>query len=205
MSTAISANKAADDLTTRDGRSERGARNRTAIIDAVYDLVQREERLPTAERAAAQAGVGIRTVFRHFKDMDALYAEASKRLYTDIAEFIQLPLAQGTLEERARTLIERRCEMYERIASFRRATTRLRDQSEFLQAQNAANMNALRLRLFGTFPELEGAPPALNEALDMLSSFEAWNRLRVEQGLSSFEARICLESAFTSLLREAIQ
>lgn len=205
MSTEIPGSKTADETTPRDGRSERGARNRQAILDAVYDLVQREERWPTAERAAAKAGVGIRTVFRHFRDMDALYAETAKRLYREIDGFIQLPLAQGSLEERARILIERRCEMYERVASFRRAANRQRDQSEFLQAQNAANLNALRLRLYGTFPELEGAPPALFEALDMLSSFEAWNRLRVDQGLASFETRICLESAFLSLLREAIQ
>jgi len=205
QSSGTAAPKEALDPSIRDGRSERGARNRQAILEAVYDLIQREERTPTAERAAEQAGVGIRTVFRHFKDMDALYAEVYIRVIEDIREFVELPLAQGTLDDRCRTLIERRCEMFDRIAPVRRAFSAQRNQSKMLGQLNESTINALRMRLYGTFPELEGAAPALTEALDLLSSFEAWNRLKVEQGLSNFEVRICLEAAFTSLMREAIQ
>ncbi len=189
----------------RDGRSERGARNRRAILDAVYQLVERDERMPTAERAAEHAGVGIRTVFRHFSDMDALYAEVYARVYEGLRDIIEVPLPEGTLEERCKTVFERRCELFERMAAFRRASVQHRDKSEFLQKQADANTELLRLRLYACFPELEGAPPATVEALDLLSSFEAWNRLKTQQRLSNFEARVALETAFTSLMREAIQ
>ncbi len=189
----------------RDGRSERGARNRRAILDAVYHLVNRDERMPTAERAAETAGVGIRTVFRHFSDMDALYAEVYTRVHQSLREFIEVPLPEGSLEERCKTVIRRRCELFERMAAFRRAAVLQRDKSEYLHRQIEENDAILRLRLYAAFLELEGAPPAIVEALDMLSSFEAWNRLKVQQGLSSFETQVALETAFTSLMREAIQ
>jgi len=194
-----------EEALVRDGRSERGARNREAILAAVYDLVERNERMPTAERVAEEAGVGIRTVFRHFTDMEALYAEVWTTVHAELRELIEVPLATGSIDERTRVIFERRCELYERMAAFRRAAWLQKDRSAFLAGQREQNTAILRLRLFATFPELEGAPPALVEALELLSSFEAWNRLLVDQGLSNVEARVCLETAFLSLMREAIQ
>ena len=197
--------RASEENLVRDGRSERGARNREAILDATYGLVEREERMPTAERVAEEAGVGIRTVFRHFTDMEALYAEVWTRVVSMLRDVIEVPLAEGSIEERTRLTIARRCELYERMAPFRRASWLQKDRSAFLREQREKNTALLRLRLLAIFPELEGAPPALVEALDLLSSFEAWNRLKVDQNLSSVEARVSLETAFLSLMREAIQ
>ena len=195
----------AKETIVRDGRSERGARNREAILDAVFRLIEHEERMPTAERAADAAGVGIRTVFRHFNDMEGLYAEVWQRVHAELRDVIEVPLAEGSVEERSRIVFERRCELFERMAPFRRAAALQKDLSTFLRTQREQNNGILRLRLFAIFPELEGAPPALVEALDLMSSFEAWNRLKVDQGLSNFEARVSLETAFLSLMREAIQ
>ena len=189
----------------RDGRSERGIRNRAAILDAVYQLIERDEVMPTAERVAEVAGVGIRTVFRHFSDMEALYAEVWTRIYTDVRDIVDAPLPQGSIEARTAKVIERRCELFERMAPFRRAAMQVKDKSAFLQRQREQVTAILRMRLMRIFPELELAPPALVEALDLVSSFEAWNRLKVDQRLSSVETRVSLETAFLLLLRAAIQ
>ena len=53
-----------------DGRVLRGARTRERIVDAVFELVSEGTVRPTAEEVASRAGVGIRTVFRHFDDME---------------------------------------------------------------------------------------------------------------------------------------
>lgn len=190
---------------TPDGRSERGVRNRESILDAVYQLVERDERMPTAERVAEEAGVGIRTVFRHFSDMEALYSEVWTRVYTDVRDVVDAPLPEGSVEQRTRLLVDRRCELFERMAAFRRASLLLKDKSAFLQRQREQVTAILRMRLMRVFPEIEAAPPALVEALDMVSSFEAWNRLKVEQGLSNVETRVTIETAFLLLLRAAIQ
>jgi len=58
-----------------DGRALRGARNRERIVEALLELVREGELLPTAEQVSQRAGVGTRTVFRHFDDMESLNSE----------------------------------------------------------------------------------------------------------------------------------
>ena len=56
----------------RDGRALRSERSRRPIVEALFALVGEGVLQPTAQQVADRAGVGIRTVFRHFEDMDAL-------------------------------------------------------------------------------------------------------------------------------------
>ena len=60
-----------------DGRLQRSERSRQAIVQALLGLVGEGVLEPTAEQVAARADVGIRTVFRHFSDMESLFAEMS--------------------------------------------------------------------------------------------------------------------------------
>ena len=55
--------------TVPDGRRLRSERSRQAIIDAMMELIGEGNLVPTAQQASERAGVGIRTVFRHFSDM----------------------------------------------------------------------------------------------------------------------------------------
>ncbi|MDH4042395.1 MAG: TetR/AcrR family transcriptional regulator, partial [Gammaproteobacteria bacterium] len=56
-----------------DGRLLRTERSRQLIIDALHDLINEGVLQPTAQTVAERAGVGIRTVFRHFADMETLF------------------------------------------------------------------------------------------------------------------------------------
>ena len=55
-----------------DGRRLRSERSRQAIIDAMLKLVEEGVLVPTAQQVSERAGVGIRSVFRHFSDMESL-------------------------------------------------------------------------------------------------------------------------------------
>ena len=55
-----------------DGRRERSARSRAAIITATLTLLDNGNLSPTAKQISVEAGVGLRSFFRHFEDMDAL-------------------------------------------------------------------------------------------------------------------------------------
>ena len=56
----------------RDGRRLRSQDSRARIVAAMLDLIREGEIAPSAELVASRANVGLRTVFRHFKDMDSL-------------------------------------------------------------------------------------------------------------------------------------
>ncbi|MFQ5698461.1 MAG: TetR/AcrR family transcriptional regulator [Myxococcota bacterium] len=188
-----------------DGRVQRGARNREAILDAVVELVREGDLRPTAEQVAERAGVGTRTVFRHFDDMEALHAEVSQRVERELAPILSEPPPAGSLRERACELVRRRSALYERIAPFRRSGAVHRWRSEFLRRQHAAGVGMLRGDLRRALPELERASSEVLEALDLVTSFEAWERLRTDQHLSRERTRATLERAILALLEPMLR
>lgn len=61
-----------------DGRRKRGDQSRRQIVDAMIELVRSGEMSPSAAQVAERAGVGLRTVFRHFDEMEILYREMAE-------------------------------------------------------------------------------------------------------------------------------
>lgn len=166
-----------------DGRRRRGLDSRDRIIAAMLDLMREGEVAPGAERVAARAEVGLRTVFRHFRDMDSLYAEMSRAIEGEIADLIEKPLAAAEETTRLVEIAGRRAEVFERIFPYKHASGAHRHRSAFLEKGHARTVTVLRDMLLRELPET-CADPVRREALDLLLSFEAWSRLRLEQGLS---------------------
>lgn len=183
-----------------DGRRRRSLDSRARIVTAMLDLIREGAVTPGAERVAARAEVGLRTVFRHFKDMDSLYGEMSKVVEVQFRAVVERPFASPRGKERIVELVHRRAEVYETIAPFKRASEAHRHRSAFLEAGQARMVATSRNILHAELsPETAGDEPTF-EALDLLLSFEAWNRLRREQGLSAARARQTLEAAVRRLL-----
>ena len=90
---------AATDLTALDGRFRRGERSRQAIVAALVELVGRGILQPTAQQVADQAGVGIRSVFRHFSEMESLYAAMDARLEGDAVPILRGGSRTGAMGE----------------------------------------------------------------------------------------------------------
>ncbi len=175
----------------QDGRVQRGARNRELILDALFSLVASGELQPTAERVAQQAGVGTRTVFRHFADMESLYAEVSARVENEIRPLLGRELPAGDLAARVAALVDQRVLIFERISPFVLSGQSLRHGSRVLEESHARFCRTLRADLEKGFKsELEraGGQLPLLDALDLVASFEAWNRLRSDQGLGRARA-----------------
>lgn len=183
-----------------DGRRRRGLDSRDRIVAAMLDLMREGEVAPGAERVAARAEVGLRTVFRHFRDMDSLYAEMSRTIEGELADLVSQPLGSGDEAGRLAEIVSRRAEAYERIFPFKHASTAHRHRSDFLARGHARMVANLRQALARDLPDA-CADPGRMEALDLLLSFEAWSRLRREQGLSRREAEAVILEAAAARLR----
>ena len=61
-----------------DGRRLRSDRSRQVIVEAMLQLINEGNLVPTAQQIANHAKVGIRSVFRHFEDMEAIFATADQ-------------------------------------------------------------------------------------------------------------------------------
>jgi AcrR family transcriptional regulator len=164
-------------------------------VHALFDLVGGGVLQPTAQQVAETAGVGIRSVFRHFADMDSLFAEMNARLQAEAVPILRAEPIAGRLQQRVRALAERRIDFFERIAPYKRSATVQRWRSAFLQRQHGTLVRGLRADLLRWLPELRCAPADLVEALDLLLSFEAWDRLRTDQRLGRDRARDALVRA----------
>lgn len=184
-----------------DGRLLRSERTKQRIADALYELLGEGELEPSAQKVADRAGIGIRSVFRLFEDMDALYATVNARLERDLEPMLQAsPGEDISLSKRTESLVAERVVLYEHFGPYLRATNRHRDRSKFLSAQYRQSVLLLRDRLLGWLPEVRGASAELVEALDQTLSFEAWDRMRKDQRLSKSRAEAAMHFAAAALL-----
>jgi len=185
-----------------DGRVQRGERNRDAIAGAMFELVGEGVLEPTAEQVAARAGVGLRSVFRHFTDMESLYAGVTKRLRREVEPIVAADQPRGGVAQRARTMVQRRARLFERIAPYKRSGNLNRERSPFLNAEHEKLVLQLREHLALWLPELAKATHATSDAIELVASFEAWDRLCRDQGLTPARARAAQEAAVLALLGE---
>ena len=98
----------------------------------MLELVREGRIAPTAEEVANRANVGLRTVFRRFKDMESLYAEMSVEINEKVASIIDEPTGRTDWRENLLQMVDRRVRVYEVIMPYRVAAEALKFQSTVL-------------------------------------------------------------------------
>ena len=89
-----------------DGRFDRSVKTRAKIVAAFIDLVGSGNPAPTAEQIAVHAKVGLRTVFRHFDDMETLEREITSSLDAVMMPLVLKPLTAVGWQARLTESIE---------------------------------------------------------------------------------------------------
>lgn len=191
----------AKDEDSTDLRRQRSVTTRRKIAAALLELLGEGVVQPTAEQVAARADVGLRTVFRHFEDMEVLYREVIPAFDAMIVPVVQrradAPTPEGQLLENIDVLAAH----YERLAIYYVATQASRHRSAYLDDQLRRYASLQREMLRGVLPPaLRDDKPCFN-ALSLLLSMDAWVHLRREQGLSHAAAVQALRRAALALLR----
>jgi len=187
------------DRGSSDGRRRRSETSRDKIVEAMLALVAEGQITPSAEQVAARAEVGLRSVFRHFKDMESLYAEMTARLSRQYQMWLvpfDSPDWRGQLSE----TLDRRVSTYERLMPFKRAGDAHRHESAAIQAEHARTLALMRARLKSLLPDSITGDDLAFETLDLLLSFETWQRLRVEQHLAAGTARRLIKAQIDRLV-----
>ena len=183
-----------------DGRRRRGQDNRARIVAAMLEIIRGGDMSPSADQVAARADVGLRTVFRHFKDMDSLYSEMSVVIESELRSIVGTPFKSTAWKDRIVELVDRRAVAFEKITPFKHASEAYRHRSRFLDQDSGKLVTALRAILERELPKALVESPLKVEALDLLLSFETWSRLRREQGLSIQQASDVLRATVQRLL-----
>jgi AcrR family transcriptional regulator len=183
-----------------DGRIVRRHNNRRRIVEAMLELVRAGAIWPSAEEVAERAGVGLRTVFRHFDDMDSLYREMAEAMRNELQPIVAAPFASPGWQDRLGEMIERRAWLFERAMPFKNAADVHRHRSVFLRKDYASMRSAERAALEAALPAALKNDKRFFEALDQALSFATWQHLRRDQRLSPVDARETVEYSVRALI-----
>lgn len=185
---------------TDDGRRQRSGRSRRKIIEALFDLMREGEMSPTAVIVAERADVGLRTVFRHFEDMESIFEEMTEDLKAVTMPKILAPLQSETWQDKLMEAIDRNAEVYEEVFPMQVALIIRRFQSDFLTKQYKSEVNLLRKSLKSFLPKEIVQNRTLFAAIEVNLTFATWRRLRQDQNLSVANATETLKLIMTSLI-----
>ena len=180
-----------------DGRRERSATSRRRIRAALVELLVAGEPSPTAESIAAAAGVSLRTVFRHFEEMENLHLEIAAIVFERIQPMLEQPLENTAWPAVLFESVGRRAALFEAIAPYKTAMDVHRHRSRLVADKHRLVAKLSRDFAAAYLPPQVTSDPQLVELLNLILSIETWQRLREQQGMSAEEAEaaVCRAAA----------
>lgn len=185
-----------------DGRHERSRSSRAKIVAAMLDLVGAGDVQPSAAKVAEAAGVGLRTVFRHFDDMDSLYSEMSEAIEARILPILLKPFEAENWRDRIREMAERRTHVFEAILPYRISASLKRFQSAFLMQDYRRLLRMERNTIDAVLPPDILADAVRANMLYLALNFQSWRALRHDQELTEDNARAVYLRLVDSTLAE---
>jgi TetR/AcrR family transcriptional regulator, regulator of autoinduction and epiphytic fitness len=187
-----------------DGRTARALRTRNAVVDALLDLIEEGHLRPPAALVAQRAGVSLRSVYQHFDDVETLFRVAAERHQQRLADLEPLPPLPADTAGRIAAFVAHQARRLEAISPMARAAALQEPFSEGVAARMAAGRARHRRMVADTFaPELALAADreALLHALDVATSWPAWEGLRRGSGLAVGQAAAVVELTLSKLLQ----
>jgi AcrR family transcriptional regulator len=178
---------------TIDGRRLRSERTRQLIIEAYLSLVRTTRQVPTSAQIAERAGYSVRSVFERFPDLMALRVAATDFAFAQGTAGAQLRDLDGDRTTRIRSQVETRAHTCETWLPMWRALNANQADSDELRSRVRLARELIFRRLELMYrPELGTlAEPTRRYtliALEALTDFESWARMRENHGLSIEEA-----------------
>lgn len=168
-----------------DGRRQRSQASRAKIIAAFMELMEAGDPSPSAARVAKRAGVGLRSVFRHFDDMDSIYVEVDRLLGEQWRPVLNKPYKSTNWRDQLNELIKRRAEVNEDTAPYRLTTMFARFHSAQLMKNYERLMKIEADALNDILPKSVQKDKRRSRAILLATSFDSWRLFRHDQGLSN--------------------
>ena len=198
--------KPVEEIERVDGRSARRERNKIAVVDAYLDLIREGVARPAVTDVAERSGVSHRSVFRYFSDRDEMARTSIQRQHERVGPLFQQRVDEALpLADRIGELIELRMRLFDTIAPSARLSRALASTQPIIQDELTASRAFLRAavkRLFAAELAAMSTEDAADTlaAVDVLTSFEAFDLLRTDRGLSKPRTARVLRSTLIALL-----
>ena len=166
-----------------DGRILRSQKSQNIILESIINLIINGNLYPTAEEVAKESGIAIRTVFRHFDDMETLYMKVDESINLKVINDEKEIKLDSPLNTRLSLIIDERIYYYDKYENIMIATITQLPKYKILQKRYPEYQKLLRKRTERIIPEILNLKSANQELLDASLSFGFYQRLKF-QGLS---------------------
>ncbi len=187
-----------------DGRHTRSDRTRQLIVATTIELIESGESRPTVARIAGHAGVAVRSVYNSFEDVDAVFRSAAAAQVARHGTLIGIIPPHGPTATRIQVICHQRRQYFEAIAPVLRAAYVRAGHTTELDHQLTDHRARLRRQLVVGFrPEIAARgphAPVLLRSLELVTGWQNWNQLRVDDGRSASAAEQIVVFSVSGLL-----
>jgi AcrR family transcriptional regulator len=188
-----------------DGRRQRSERTRQTIVEAYLALLRENPHVPTAAQIAERAGYSVRSIFERFPDLLALRIAATDHAFA-VGNAEAVPRnSDADRATRLRSQVETRARTCEQWLPLWRALNANQGESVELKTRIRLAREMIMKRLefmyqpeLGTLSEIDRKRTVI--ALEALTDFESWGRMRDLYGLTFEQACALWARAIDHLL-----
>ena len=171
-------NEPALNIKTDDGRFARSKKTKDAIVRALLKLL-RNTPFPTAEQVAKESKIGLRTVYRQFKDMESIYLSLHEECMHSLGKIFNSDVdLDRPFNERVSFAIRERFTIYDEYETLFIATISNSARLPTLVNQVAESYQVMRERFIKIVPEIEDLSTIKSDLLFTRILFPSWFSLR---------------------------
>ena len=171
-------NAAASEISIGDGRFARSQKTKDDIVKALLKLLKNTP-FPTAEQVAKESKIGLRTVYRQFKDMESIYLSLHEECLYSLKQMFENEIdIEKSFEERIYLAISERLAIYSEYESLFIATISNAARLPILVDQVAASYQIMRDRFIKIVPEIKNLSTIKSDLLFTRFLFPSWFSLR---------------------------
>ena len=187
-------------MTKQDGRTLRSVKSQKLIVDAVIKLIREGNLEPTAQIVADKSGVGIRTVFRQFDDMENLLKSVDSELSKDYNFEVKFDPA-SPFNDRLTTVINFLNSGYKKHKLVIFMTVSNMWKYKFLQENYMSYQKKIKQKTEEVIPEVLNFDNESQNLFHASLSFALWTRLQ-GQGLSKDQIKSAMFRQCIMILNE---
>ena len=177
-------------MTKQDGRILRSVKSQKLIVEACIKLFKEGNFVPTAQLVANESGVGIRTVFRLFDDMENLLKSVDAEMRKDYDFEVKFD-PNSSFENRLLVGVDHLCAIYKKHQIIMFGTVSNMWKYKFLQENYMNYQKMIMQKVEEVLPEVLNFDGESKELIHATLSFAFWARLQ-GQGLKKDQIKSAL-------------
>ena len=191
-------NEPALNIKTGDGRFARSKKTKDAIVRALLKLL-RNTPFPTAEQVAKESKIGLRTVYRQFKDMESIYLSLHEECMHSLGQIFNSDVdLDRPFNERVSFAIRERFTIYDEYETLFIATISNSARLPTLVNQVAESYQVMRERFIKIVPEIKKLSAIKSDLLFTRITFPSWFSLRK---LLKYDQKIIIDELSDDLMK----